>query len=594
MNPKAKTLCEISWEVVNKVGGINTVLKTKAEVINRYYPHYYLIGPYFEQNFRLEVTPEPLPHKFLPIAYDLEKNYGIKIFYGTWEIKGKPKVILIDFQKLFSIKNEIKTNLWNWFKVDSLFSKYEFDEPVVWSYSVGLFLEGLSKTINEYIIAHFHEWLSGGGLLYLKHRKVPNIATVFTTHSTVLGRTIAGNNLDLYNVIDKINPEEYAKKFNVIDKHSMELACAQNADIFTTVSEITAQEAEILLRRKPEVLLYNGIDLLRYPTFEEISVKHTKYREEIREFLKIYFYPYYFFDLKESLTFFTSARYEYRNKGLDILIKSLGQLNRILIEKNIPKHIICFFFIPRENQGIKPSIIEAKTRYKKVKNFVTEYINEIQKNLIDEILAGNQPTIEALLPEELKENIRVLFLKFKQEGLPPLTTNVFDEENDPIIQGFKENNLLNRQEDKVKVIFYPLYLTGFDGLLDLRYYDAVLGTHLGIFPSYYEPWGYTPVETLVLGVPSITSDLAGFGQYMEDKIIGSYPGLWILRRQGKSDEEVVNDLTNLLLQYSLKKRHERVLHKMDAKALAEFSDWNRLIEKYIESHNLALRKIIEK
>ncbi|MEM1988867.1 MAG: glycosyltransferase [Candidatus Woesearchaeota archaeon] len=592
MNPKSKTLFEVSWEVVNKVGGINTVIKTKADVINRYYPYYYLIGPYFEQNYKLEVTPKPLPKEFIIIASDLEKNYGIKIYYGTWEIKGKPNVILVDFKELFNRKNEIKKNLWDWYGVDSLFSQFDFDEPIVWSYAVGLFLEGVSK-IQGLAVAHFHEWLSGAGLLYLKHQNVKNIATVFTTHATMLGRTIAGNNLPLYDILEEVNPYEYAKKFGIIDKYSMELACAKNADIFTTVSEITGYEAEKLLFRKPEVITYNGIDLSKYPTFEEISVKHTKFREEIREFLKIYFYPYYYFDLKESLTFFTSARYEFHNKGIDILIKALGNLNKIMIEKNINKNIICFFFIPRDNEGIKPEIVDAKTRYKKVKNFVEDYIGEIQKNIIDEIISGNQPNIENILPSELKENIKVLFLKFKKDGLPPLTTNIFDESKDPIINAFKENNLLNRKENKVKVIFYPLYLTGFDGLLDLRYNDAVLGTHLGIFPSYYEPWGYTPVETMVLGVPALTSDLAGFGEYMKDKIYGNYPGLFILKRKNLSDDEIVENLTKILLDYSLKKRHERVLHKMNAKALAEFSDWNELIKKYIEAHNLAIQKILE-
>lgn len=592
MIPKSKTLFEVSWEVVNKVGGINTVIKTKADVINRYYPYYYLIGPYFEQNYKLEVTPKALPKEFVLVASDLEKNYGIRLYYGTWEIKGKPNVILIDFKELFNRKNEIKKNLWDWYNVDSLFSQFDFDEPVVWSYAVGLFLEAISK-VQGFAVAHFHEWLSGAALLYLKHQNVKNIATVFTTHATMLGRSIAGNNLPLYEMLEEINAYDYAKKFGIIDKYSMELACAKNADIFTTVSEITGYEAEKLLFRKPDVITYNGIDLSKYPTFEEISVKHTKFREEIREFLKIYFYPYYYFDLKESLTFFTSARYEYHNKGIDVLIKALGNLNKILIEKNINKNIICFFFIPRDNEGIKPEIIDAKTRYKKVKNFVEDYISEIQKNIIDEIISGNQPNVEEILPSELKENIKVLFLKFKKEGLPPLTTNIFDESKDPIINAFKENNLLNRKEDKVKVIFYPLYLTGFDGLLDLRYNDAVLGTHLGIFPSYYEPWGYTPVETMVLGVPAITSDLAGFGEYMKDKIYGTHPGLFILKRKKLNDEQIAENLTKILLEYSLKKRHERVLHKMNAKALAEFSDWNELITKYIEAHNLAIQKILE-
>ena len=592
MHAKSDFFFEVSWEVVNKVGGINTVIKTKSPIMDKIYQNYFLIGPYFEKNYEIEVVPRDPPSWLKKVFLDLEGK-GLKFYFGTWQIKGEPEVILIDFKSLVAKKNEIKKLYWDWFKIDSLFSNWDFEEPLLWGYSVGLLLQSIEQVLKgKAISGQFHEWLSGSALLYLKHVN-SRIASVFTTHATMLGRSIAGNGGNLYAELNSINPEAEAKRFGIMDKFTMEKQSALNADVFTTVSEITAMEAEKLLGRKPEVIVMNGIDVEKYPTFEECSVRHTKYREQIREFIKSYFYPYYYFDTNHTLILFTAARYEFRNKGFDVLISALGKLNNILKEQNSRRTAVMFFFVPRGNDGPKKEILENKSAYKNITHVVDDYYDEINRNIVDSFISQTNINYKGIFPDDFLVTMRRLAYNFKKKGLPPLTTHVFDESKDPIINAFKANGLLNRAEDRIKVIFYPVYLNGADGLLDLTYNDTIVGSHLGIFPSYYEPWGYTPLETAAFGVPSITSDLAGFGRFIEPQLPEENKGIFILHRMNKSYDEIVDEFTKLLYDYVILHRHERVMHKMNAKSLSKLADWEELVKNYVQAHNLALQRKYE-
>ena len=285
MEKKADILFEVSWEVCNKVGGIYTVVKSKAaRMVERYGNNYFMVGPYFASKAIAEFQEE-MPNDFCKAPFEELKKAGIICHFGKWLSEGAPLVILIDFVNYRYRINEIKRELWDWYKIDSLRAAPDYDEPVVWAYAVGMLIEKLSSCYSDKkIVAHFHEWLSGSGLLYLKKKNV-KIATVFTTHATILGRTLASSSVDLYNVWNKINPDQEVYKYNVEAKHLVEKNSAAFADIFTTVSEITGMEASYLLKKKPDALLPNGLDISKFPTFEELVIKHKLQRDRIREFM---------------------------------------------------------------------------------------------------------------------------------------------------------------------------------------------------------------------------------------------------------------------------------------------------------------------
>jgi len=594
MEKQADYLFEVSWEICNKVGGIYTVVKSKAAEIMKYYKeNYFAIGPFFPEKvageFQEKVPPDKLKHVFEKL-----RKEGIKCHYGNWLIKGEPNTILVDFSGFASKKDEIKTSLWQNFKIDSLNTQYfDFDEPIIWSYAVGKLIEEIKNVFQDKkIVAQFHEWLAGAGLLYLKQNKV-KIGTVFTTHATILGRTMSFANEDLYETFDKINPEKKAYEYGIQAKYLIEKQSAINANVFTTVSEITGLEAEHLLGKKPDILLPNGLDLKKFPTFEEASIKHRLYKERIKEFLMYYFSPYYSFDFDNTLLYFLCGRYEFRAKGIDIFVKALAKLNEKLKKNNSKKTVVAFFWVPGNIRSIKTELLESRAFFDDIKDGIDDNINQIRNKIIYSIVSKKSITEKNIFEEDFMHENKKKVLKLMKKGNPALATHdLHDEQNDPIIKAFNEAGLLNKKEDRVKVVFYPIYLTGADGLLDLSYYECMQGAHLGVFPSYYEPWGYTPLEAAALGVSSVTTDLAGFGRYVNEKSVQSKtPGIFVLKRLGKKDDEVVKELTNSFYYFSSLSKQERIKNKMEAQRLSSLADWDVLIKNYIEAHNLAIKRI---
>ena len=601
MDNQDKIIFEASWEVCHKVGGIYTVVKSKASLLNEAYPNYFLIGPYFQENAETDFVEETLPHGFGDVFEEL-KNEGILCRFGRWQIKGEPQTILIDFSRFRPKAGEIKSMLWENFKVDSIFAGGEFDDAIVWATAAGKLIERFIQKKAERgednirYVAHFHEWLSGAGLLYLK-KSDTKVGTVFTTHATMLGRTIAGMGRNLYDELEGLNPEAEAKSFGIQDKHSMETACAQNADVFTTVSEITGIEATKLLGRKPDVLVLNGLDIDKMPTSEEAAYQHRRNREKVHEFLRFYFLPYYYFDVHDTLLIFIVGRYEYKNKGIDLVIESLARLNEKLKQDKTERTVVCFFWIPRDVHGVRSEISANKTAYSTLKTFVDDHIPSIETNIVTNIIKTGIKKINGketewdIFDPEFKQKIKRLEINFAKKGNPPLSThNIPNEYEDAIIQNLLKTGLDNKEDDKVKVIFYPIYLTGVDGLTDLAYYDAMNACHLGLFPSYYEPWGYTPLECAALAVPSLTSDLGGFGRFLLQKTTGT-SGIFVLKRFGREREDVINEFTDTLYKFSKFNAKERVQQKILAKELANLADWNTLVQNYFDAHDLAIKKV---
>ena len=235
-------LFETSWEICNKVGGIYTVLSTKAAtVVNSYRDQYICIGPDIPKEYNDDFVEDP----------DLFRNWrdivardGLKVRIGRWQIVGSPVVFLVDFTSFFEKKNEILTKFWLRYKLDSISGQWDYIEPALFGYAAGRVIESFYNfycNSMDKIVAQFHEWMTGTGILYLES-VAPQIATVFTTHATVLGRCIAGNGLPLYSDIQQYNPFDTAARFGVQSKFSLESLSAKHADAYTTVSEITNRE----------------------------------------------------------------------------------------------------------------------------------------------------------------------------------------------------------------------------------------------------------------------------------------------------------------------------------------------------------------
>ncbi len=593
MEPKAEVCFEISWEVCNKVGGIYTVVKSKANrMLEQYKENYFLVGPYFPQK-AFGIFEETMPPEHCKPCFEKLKQEGIEVHTGKWLIKGEPNVLLIDFTNFNKNTNGIKKALWDTYQVDSLGTDYyDFDEPVVWAWAVGKVIEELSAVYEgKKIVAHAHEWMSGAALLYLRSKNAP-VGTVFTTHATMLGRTLASQNVDIYGTTIE-NPAEEAKKHGpgVNAKYLMEKTCAKQAHVFTTVSEITGIEAEKLLGVKPQVLLFNGLDIEKFPSFEEASTRHRLFKNRIQEFLMYYFFPYYHFDIKNTLIYFIAGRYEFRDKGVDVFIKALGRLNEILVKENCETTIVAFFWIPGNVRAIRPELLESKTYFTDLKDSLADVRDSVLNELLYLLASGNEITKESLLDKEFLAEVRPKLLRLKRKGNPPLSTHVLhDETNDQIVQALRAVGLDNGPEDKVKAVFYPIYLTGADGLLDTSYYESMSGSHLGVFPSYYEPWGYTPLEAAALGVSSVTTDLAGFGRYLCTECDqGKYPGVFVLERFGKSEDEILQQLTEFLSRFAHFSKKERVENKIQAYKTAAAADWKNFVERYVKAHNLAVQ-----
>lgn len=589
MQDKEVHMLEVSWEVCNKVGGIYTVLSSKAPHIVPRVKDYTLIGPYFSNHRQSDFLEEMIPAELKEVFSDL-KSKGIVCHYGKWLIKSQPQVILVDFSSLFSEKNNIKGNFWDKYKIDSLNSGFDFDEPVVFSVAAAMVIDAIQKTTKQKTIAQFHEWMTGAGILQLKQIN-KNVSTIFTTHATVLGRALAGVNSNFYDILGSIDMEKEARDHGVLSKHHMEKASAQNATVFTTVSEITAFEAEKILGRKADIVLPNGIDLGTFSSFEDISIRHSHLKKEIKNFISSFFFPYYSFDLDETLIYFILGRYEYENKGIDVLIESLGMLNESLKKEKSNKTIVTFFFIPAATSSVRHDVIENKTIFFDLKHTIDNEKTTILDRILFLSASGEKIKKTSPFSDLFIETIQKKVNNFKKKGNPGYSTHELSYyDKDAIIQGFKNSGLNNSEEDKVKVIFYPTYIRSSDNLINLDLYDVITGGHLGIFPSAYEPWGYTPLESAALGVASVTSDLSGFGRYMEKEVRERNPGIFILKRFGVARKEVVNSLYSSLKYYADLDKEGRIDNKIEARRLAGLVDWKKLIEFYFKAYDMAYQK----
>ena len=533
---------ESSWEVCNKVGGIYTVLSTKAKTLQtKLNDKIIFIGP--------DIWNEALPVDFLEdksLFKEWKNKVGmtgeLKVKVGRWDVPGNPPVILVDFKPFFAEKDALYYSMWEQFRVDSLHAYGDYDESCIFAYAVGKVVESFYhfyQLEDKKVAALLNEWMLGMAALYIQ-KQLPKVATLFTTHATSIGRSIAGNNKALYAYMDGYNGDQMAAELNMEAKHSIEKQAAHHVDCFTTVSDITARECKQLLDKEPDIVTPNGFE----PNFVPAKLEYTKKRAEARKALinmaeKLLGYT---ID-PDVLLVSTSGRYEYRNKGIDVFIEAM---NRVRTSGRLQRETIAFILVPA-------------------------WVKEVRADLKMAI----ETNYENHLPMQC----------------PFITHWLHQMQDDKVINYMGSAGFQNSKDEKLKIIFVPCYLNGKDGILDKTYYDILIGMDATVYPSYYEPWGYTPLESIAFGIPTVTTNLAGFGMWAKKAGVSGgdlSEGVAVIDRTDFNYFEVADAIMEQILSLSGKTEKERQQIKKNCLALSGKAEWDKFITYYFEAFDIAL------
>ena len=561
-------LVEVAWEVCNQVGGIYTVIRSKAPtLVKNHGENFCMVGPYINKSIsaELEIINEPVD-AFAMAAANLRKK-GYDVAYADWLITGRPKVVLLNPVVEEKVLNVVKYLLWKNHGITTPPGNSLINQVVAFAFLTRLFFDELVKLVpDQKIIGHFHEWMAGLPILDLKRDKAP-VQTVFTTHATQLGRHLAINSPLFYAHLPFFKWEEEAGKFGVSTEAAIEFGCAQKCDAFTTVSEVTARECKHLLKRLPDVVVPNGLDIQRFEAFHEFQNLHAQYKEKIHEFVMGHFFQSYSFDLDKTLYFFTSGRYEYKNKGFDLTLEALAHLNDQLKSENAETTIVMFFVTKRDYVSIKPEVLQSRAVMEEIRQVCHSIQSQVGKRLFIEItqrLDNRLPNLNEFVDDYWRLRYRRTVQSWKSNKLPPVVTHRLssNEESEDIVKFVSRRGLINKPEDKVKIIYHPDFINSINPLFGLDYGQFVRGCHLGIFPSYYEPWGYTPLECMASGVPAVTSDLSGFGDYLLKHMPDhEKAGMFVVERGKRTFDWSAKQLASFLYKFMKQNRRERITQR---------------------------------
>ena len=541
---------ETSWEVCNRVGGIYAVLSTRAASMQRIAKDkVFFFGPDIERMFG--GTPSPYfteTKSLLPTWQKQAEKAGLRLRIGRWEVPGRPIAILLDSREMMAHKDEIYAHAWEKYEVKSHAAYGDYDESSMFGHYAGMAMESLYRYLvkgqesrvksqkskvkgqEEPFVAHFNEWQTAFGLFYLKEH-CPEVGTLFTTHATGIGRSIAGNNKPLYDYFEGYNGNQMAEELNMVSKHSAERQAAHFADCFTTVSNITAKECKQLLDRPVDIVTPNGFE----PDFVPKGAAFTAARERARHKLREVAEQVMAYQLPADCMFVcTSGRYEWRNKGIDATLYSLRALRDKLDCIRSGKTIVAYILVPAWQNGAK-----------------------------EELGRDDYWTTHRLVnPSE-----------------------------DPVIRTLHELGLYNRPQSRVKVIFVPSYLNGNDGIFNMPYYDLLIGMDATIFPSYYEPWGYTPLESNAFHVPTITTDKAGYGMWIKDLggTCSIEAGAQVIHRTDSNWGELIASTADALFRFSQMTPEAVETARKSAAEIAEQAEWKHFFTYYEQAYDIALK-----
>lgn len=574
-------LFEVAWEVCAQTGGIYTVLRSKAPTTaSRWQEGYYLIGPW-RRGSELEFEPE-LPTDVLADVLDDFEHRGIKIHHGRWLVTGRPRVLLIDTTSVSHKMDEMKYFFWKDCGIGTPAEDWEVNGIIAMGYVAADLLMAIhAKLGTRPMLAHFHEWQGGAALPILAQRQA-RFPTMFTTHATLVGRSLSAANENLYDYLGQIDGEGVARKHQFWHRFAIERACAHCATTFTTVSEITALEAGQFLGRKPEFVVPNGLNIERFAAPYEFQNLHRRNKSLISEFVTGHFFPHHSFDLESTLYIFTAGRYEYRNKGFDVFIEALHELNRRLKAERRDINVVAFIIAPAPYRTLNVETLNRQAMLNEIKDTCEMIQQDMGRKLFRTVTEGRLPTTDDLFDEYAAVRIKRMVHAYRRGNQPPIVTHdLIDDANDQVLRHLRGLNLLNAADDPVKVVFHPEFITSTSPILGLEYDQFVRGCNLGVFPSYYEPWGYTPMECVVRGIPAITSDLSGFGAYvMEHFPDHDQNGLFVARRQGNSFQDTVYQVANWLHLLTTMSRRDRIQLRNRVEAHAEHFDWSNLSKYY--------------
>lgn len=534
-------LFESSWEVCNKVGGIYTVLSTKAHTLQQMFNDKVIfIGPdvWGPANAPDFIEDDTLFADWKKHARTTDK---LKMKVGRWNVPGTPPVVLVDFKPFFSERDAFFYSMWENFRVDSMHAYGDYDESCIFAYAVGKVIDSFYNFYNlsdKKVTALFNEWMLGMGALYIQ-KQLPAIATLFTTHATSIGRSIAGNNKALYAYMDGYNGDQMAKELNMEAKHSLEKQAAHHVDCFTTVSDITARECKQLLDKAPDIVTPNGFE----PNFVPEGKEYIKKRAEARKTLINVAEKLLGCSISpDALLVSTSGRYEYRNKGIDVFIEAM---NRVRNSGELQREVVAFLMVPA-------------------------WVRDARADL-KEVIEKNIPTTSPM-------------------QMPFIThwLNLMDQ--DKVLNYISHAGFTNQASEKLKIIFVPCYLDGRDGIFNKPYYDLLIGMDVTVYPSYYEPWGYTPLESVAFGIPTVTTNLAGFGLWAEKSVSGKNisEGVAVIERTDFNYFDVADAITTSIL--SLVKKDEKEVEEIRKRCfkLAKQAEWSKFIVFYQKAFSDAL------
>ena len=529
-------ITEVSWEVANKVGGIYTVLSSRAgEMRHRHGAEQVLfVGPRLRPteemvDFRAETFCITLPDHISLLGVELPITQGYWLTPG-----GEAQTILVDYKPLTPVRDQLYYLMWQRYGIQSDLGYGDYDDSCLFAVAAAATLLAVTPQLappSSQPIAIYNEWITGMGLLY-HHLKQPDLRSLFITHATTVGRSICSNGKDLYRYFTGYHGDQMASELHVEAKHAREKAAAHTATIFATVSEVTALECTQLLERTP-VVLPNGFHALATSRFK------SKARQRLLDVASRLYGKT--FAAERTTLVATSGRYEYRNKGIDLIVASLESL--LQQQAKLSSDLILYFFIPAwvaEPRADLAYLLSDTDPESGITPLQYPYLTHWLHNLREDTLAGR---LGALLER-------------------------------------------GATEQRIYPIFVPTYLDGHDGILALPYYDLLGALDLTLFPSYYEPWGYTPLESIAYGVPTVTTDLSGFGQailelYGETATENLRHGVQVIPRRDHDDSFVTKALATILEQATagLPKACYKQARKTATQAL-----WTHYYDYYIEAY----------
>lgn len=586
-------LIESAWEVCNQVGGIYTVIRSKIpSMIEKWGENYCLLGPYVNKNISAVFDVYEEEDAIMKVVRQM-REMGYEVHYGRWLVTGKPRTVLFNPFSVYSKLGDIKREIWQDHQISMTDHDELMNQVVAFGHMSKVFLSLYSRlpevTQHQKLVAQFHEYMAGLPIPQLRREDAP-LKLVFTTHATLLGRYLAMNDPDFYKHIPFSDWLKEAQHFNIEPAVRLERAAAHGAHAFTTVSEVTAQECTHLLGRTPDVITANGLNIQRFTALHEFQNLHQRYKEEIHKFVMGHFFQSYSFDLDKTLYFFTSGRYEYKNKGYDLTLEALTRLNWRLKKENFDKTIVFFLITKRPHTSINPHVLQSRGIMEEIR----QNCHEIKKMVGEKLFYatansdGQQlPNLNEFVDEYWRLRLRRAIQSWKSELLPTVVTHNLVDEDDEILSFLRRSSLVNKEEDRVKVVYHPDFITPTNPLFGLEYGQFVRGCHLGVFPSYYEPWGYTPLECIASGVPAITSDLSGFGDYTASTMPDhDRRGIYVVNRKEKSFDVSANQLSAYMYAFVKMNRRERIAQRNRAESSAELYDWKRLRSYYDIAHQV--------